>query len=863
MLMKPPEKTSRTSTLLQRLAVVPGDKSRDLSQPCQPSGLVFLLVVCLVVGFATPAHAFHILFKDGFSITGRIRQARKYLVDRVSGRAFSVPVSGTPYAIETPARRIIFSPRQVYDITAEEPPTTPLWMYMEQYGRKGGVRLSSYWTIKATGPWDDRWERKIRLKELVGNRFSSNFRTYTLTQRITQLTPSFLTIRCMDRSWAMFYRMEEFDSNSVQQLLNLRFQRTEQLKSKKDGKEFKFSDAEKHLKVAQFLTQMGRYDDAKKGLEKYKGGGSGANEDYAQEFEAIKKFQALKFVTSLLQAEQVGQHQIAQQRIDKFLQDNLEPLVTEKLALNVYELKRKYSRLNEKVKTAKRQLTEFAARLTSKNRGRLGDAAKTIANEVNVETVNQLETFLNVARVHELAREQGREPDHDPAQVLSFAVTGWCVGDLVAEGDVLVADRFWDARTFVLEYQKTGRETERAKLLRDFRLRNQIPVDVLARLVEATPPPFPHDKLDTSVQELQVTEPDGAQGPKYHVQLPPGYNHQRSYPVLMVLHEPGHSPPFLMKYWSDLAQKNGYILVAPEWTRFGQTTYEYSEREQLVVIDTIRDLRRRFQIDSDRVFLFGCREAGQMAFDVGLGHPDMFAGVLPMSASPQYYSSEYTYNAQYLPLYVVCGQLDLANTNQNHKKFKDWVRWHFPSLFVEYKGRGVEFFYGEFGDMMDWMNRKTRYFPKRQVGTYGFGNRGSEFVSMRQSDNSFYWLTSESIVKTRLNDVGNWRKALQPAQFHAKIYSRNKIHLNTAGLNHLAIWIAPGMIDFSQKIKLRLRSNPITRYRGQILVNGEPPQLEMDLEPKLEVLMEDLYNRGDRQKLFIAKIELTTARRGG
>lgn len=62
MLMKPPEKTSRTSTLLQRLAVVPGDKSRDLSQPCQPSGLVFLLVVCLVVGFATPAHAFHILF---------------------------------------------------------------------------------------------------------------------------------------------------------------------------------------------------------------------------------------------------------------------------------------------------------------------------------------------------------------------------------------------------------------------------------------------------------------------------------------------------------------------------------------------------------------------------------------------------------------------------------------------------------------------------------------------------------------------------------------------------------------------------------------------------------------------------------
>ncbi len=818
----------------------------------QKSNLVLGLVAVLAFWSATPASAFHIVFKDGFDLQGRIRHARTYIFDKVSGRAFSIPVNGTPYSIETPVRHSVFSPRQGYDILPEHPETTPAWMYFQQIGRRGGIRLSKYWTIMKTGPWDENWERNILLKELVGNRFRGKFETKPMKQRITQLTPEFVTIRSMKHSWATFHRLEEFDTDTLRGLLYAKF--------KKLQKKEKLTQAVIHLRTAQFLIQAGRYTDAKIELKKYKGDDSGVKDEYSRELSAIKKLEALQFTQALLQAEKVGQHEVAEQNIQKFFQGKLEKLVPEKMSLNVYALKSKYVKLKKKVKTTQRQLNEFAARLTSKNRGRLGDAAKTIAEEVNVDTVHRLETFLNVARVYELALAQNRKPDHTPDQVVAFAVTGWCVGDLAAEGDVLVGDRFWDARTFVLQYQKTANEGARAKLLRNFRQRNKIPVDVLARVVEAAPPPFPHDKLSPSIQELQVVEPGGAAGPKYHVQLPPGYHHNRSYPVFVVLPEPGQAPESLMKVWAPLAQKNGYILVAPEWTMVGQTAYQYSEREQLVVIDTIRDLRRRFQVDSDRVFLFGCREAGQMAFDVGLAHPDMFAGVLPMSAYPRFYAWAYTYNAQYLPLYVVSGQLDLESSNQNHEKFKDWVRWGYPGLFVEYKGRGREFFTGEFADMMDWMNRKKRYFPKRQVGAYGFGGRGTEFRSMRESDNSFYWLTSKSLNRKCLNSVSNWNTTRSAAEFQTKIISRNYIHIGTKGLNHLVIWIAPGMIDFSQKIKLRLHSSPITRYRTSILVNGQLPKLEMELKPKAEVLLEDLCNRGDRQKLFIAKIELTSRR---
>ena len=62
----------------------------------------------------------------------------------------------------------------------------------------------------------------------------------------------------------------------------------------------------------------------------------------------------------------------------------------------------------------------------------------------------------------------------------------------------------------------------------------------------------------------------------------------------------------------------------------------------------IRDLRRRFNMDSDRVYLYGWEQGGLMAYDVGLSHPDQFAGVLPQNAGPNYFPLRYWLQAIYL-----------------------------------------------------------------------------------------------------------------------------------------------------------------------------------------------------------------------
>ena len=56
------------------------------------------------------------------------------------------------------------------------------------------------------------------------------------------------------------------------------------------------------------------------------------------------------------------------------------------------------------------------------------------------------------------------------------------------------------------------------------------------------PPPDPEKKIDTKVREIKAEAAGGDKGPTYLLKLPPEYHHQRSYPVLIVLHSGNGTP---------------------------------------------------------------------------------------------------------------------------------------------------------------------------------------------------------------------------------------------------------------------------------------------------------------------------------
>src|SRR5262249_29257242 len=158
-------------------------------------------------------------------------------------------------------------------------------------------------------------------------------------------------------------------------------------------------------------------------------------------------------------------------------------------------------------------------------------------------------------------------------------------------------------------------------------------------------------ELHTKVQTVQINLPSGGAG-SYLLQLPPDYHPLRSYPVLIVLSGSRDKADETLSRFSGEAAKHGFILAAPLWNggNFpqGKKNVTPGAKEQALVGDTLLDLRRRFNIDSDRAFLFGWEDGGTLAFDVGLAHPDLFAGVVPMCGKLSNFTQRFYWpNAQY------------------------------------------------------------------------------------------------------------------------------------------------------------------------------------------------------------------------
>jgi pimeloyl-ACP methyl ester carboxylesterase len=204
--------------------------------------------------------------------------------------------------------------------------------------------------------------------------------------------------------------------------------------------------------------------------------------------------------------------------------------------------------------------------------------------------------------------------------------------------------------------------------------------------------------------EMKARPASGTREVAYMLQLPPEYHPGRPYPLLIALRNGGESARSMMDRWGEYAGKYGFILAAPEWGVGG--TYLYTAEEHAAVLDTLRDLGEHFNVDSDRVFLTGYGEGGNMAWDVGLSHPDLFAGVVPINGLPRYHARNYWTNALALPFYVVWGQymggpapVPDKSTNAdlvNYEVFKDhWIPGGFAAVGVQYKGRGLEWFPAE------------------------------------------------------------------------------------------------------------------------------------------------------------------------
>jgi pimeloyl-ACP methyl ester carboxylesterase len=599
------------------------------------------------------------------------------------------------------------------------------------------------------------------------------------------------------------------------------------------------------LQVVRLLLASERFNDARIELEET------LNEypdiERRRELEELlarlRQNSANRLVDEIELRQKAGQHVRTESLLSQFPREGV---ATETL-LRVSGQLRERTQQKAQIEAIRQTLRTLVEGLTDPTvRSQAEVAEREIAAELNLNSLGRLADFQRLADDPTLLAESK----------LALLVSGWVLGSGSATQNLVEALSVVRVRDLVMAYLLTQSDEQRDAILKQMaQEEGATPQRVAQLLLYLKPPVATPPQADRPPGNVQIEVPgiDTSETFVYEVQLPDEYDPARRYPTIVTLSGGGRSPADQIDWWAGpydarmqmrlgQASRHGYIVIAPHWLKSNQQQYQFSGQEHARVLACLRDACRRFSVDTDRVFLSGHSLGGDAVWDLGLAHPDLWAGVMPICAVGDYgpqapkYVSLYWKNARYVPWYFVIGELDGDKLERNRRDFDRYLkRSGFDVIIVEYIGRGHEHFYDEIHRLFAWMNLHRRNFAPTEFNC----------VTMRPFDNFFWYLEVGELPERSMVSPFAWpAPAARPAEQEFRRTETGSLRIAT-GAGRARLWLSPDIVD--------LNSNPA------IFVNGQ--RRSYTVGPDLRTLLNDARTRADRQHPFWASVELVTGKR--
>ncbi|MDO4587126.1 MAG: hypothetical protein Q4C95_07500 [Planctomycetia bacterium] len=484
---------------------------------------------------------------------------------------------------------------------------------------------------------------------------------------------------------------------------------------------------------------------------------------------------------------------------------------------------------------------------------------------------------------------------------LAIGLSGWLVGNTAVDDRLELAVSMFKVRKLIRKYLLEKLPNSLDAIWQEIQAEEASDPPRVAKILAMMQPPkkAPRSSPDKPYYfELSIPSYEDGQEFQYCVQLPPEYDPNRKYPTIVTLHGEKTTPQMQVDWWAgpwkkvapqsqnasqsnpnspdnsgspansgSLANPNsfqnvslttkstaeksqntererygqatrfGYIVIAPRWSESGKL-YDYSARSHAAVLYAMRDAMRLFSIDSDRLFLSGHSAGGDAAWDIGLAHPDLWAGIIPICGSASYVVPTIKRNAEFVPIYAIGGELDGGKLIKSAETL-DWGMDQtipFDMTYVQFKGRGNESFSDETIRLFEWMQLKKRNFScKTERNLY----------STRPWDN-FFWNVElfDFPDKSLINPVfvrGEIDRFYRPAKTEFFNVYGNSIKIRSNASRGI-VFLSPDLVNFDKRIDILYNMKKISPSPGLI-------------KPSSRVMLEDVRTRADRQHPFWAFVD--------
>lgn len=670
--------------------------------------------------------------------------------------------------------------------------------------RTGGGKLTvaSVGQFAEVEPFDKFGRRRVTLRTAK--------EPIHVVQGITEITPDCVTLTALNHVWEYGISTKSIPADVLEVIIRHRV----------DPK-----DPKLRLSMARFFIQAEMYPQAFQELEAIardfpdlKAQATSVHQGLVQEFGRV----VLRELKARVDA---GQHQLAEEYARQITPDRIGGAVLK----DAQEILKSYDLRRDTVIHVRELLDELAAKLTDEAKAQqLQPLRSVLLEELHPDTLSRLDPFLKAEN------GGGFQPDEH----LALGYSGWVVGAANAVTDLDQAVRLWDTRFLIQEAMRAPTPNARQLVYQQMRRVEGIGPDTVRKLIPQIPPVIETpDILPGRAQKIEVPADDPAPATTYSVLLPIEYSPYHSYPLLIALRAQDKTVEQTLSLWGGAeeqpgaTQRRGYILISPDYAPANQAEYAYDSATHHHVLSAMNDARRRFSIDSDRIYLTGHGMGADAAFDLGFSHPDEFAGVIPVGGVMDQYCKFYRENAVGSAWYVIGGELDRDKASRNLPNF-DLLFKHgfkFDFMYCEFMQRGYESYAEEFPRVFDWMSLHRRPPLPKEI----------EVNSLRKGDQRFFWVVATELPQTTVLPLPKGSKTrISPMKIKARFTTGNLLEVSSPSPRH-TVWIHPDLVDLEKRVKLH--------------VNGK--QSQQFIDPDFTATLEDYRNRGDRQRLYTAKLE--------
>ncbi len=352
------------------------------------------------------------------------------------------------------------------------------------------------------------------------------------------------------------------------------------------------------------------------------------------------------------------------------------------------------------------------------------------------------------------------------------------------------------------------------------------------------------------------------------LRIPKGYTPDKKWPLIVCYHSSGSTGPSILRHAEQMlgAEADKFVLAAPSFYR--QTSLDAPPPFTPEHPAMVRELKKKFNVDSDRVYAIGYSLGGYMSWSMAILHPDLLAGAVPMASTISIPGDlgggweALSPNFAYLPILHVWGSNDglnvpgfegrdqFAGTMASfNEEFSPLIKKLGMKTVTENRIAGA----GHGGanpnkdDFRKVLAATRQHYPKQVRHQYRHLHQGSAYWLEAHEWQGDGWFDFGRNIER--NKGESWRDAFGRiylpllGELRGQVEGQ-KIKVATRHVADFTVWLSPELIDLQQPIEIELAGKKV--FAGKV-------------EPSLAVALDQAARTGDFDRLRWAGVRIDAA----